>query len=181
MFKFTETKQNKERAKELREYQYGNPFLHPYCRTIIDAATGEAVGTFHGFLMYEEEIARAKATSPDTLFMCFDSIDQVTYEFFTNEIQKRKGARSVFVALDTLVYMKLEHLDRLEEIVVAFHEHIENETGRKIGAFYARNMYQSENADEDGFYGIDNDDYPSFELVEPCDDGDPGFFSRREF
>ena len=181
MFAFTETKQNKERAKELREYQYGNPFLHPYCRTIIDAATGEAVGTFHGFLMYEEEIARAKATSPDTLFMCFDNVDQTTYEFFHHEIEKRRATRSVFAVFGPLVRMKLEHLDRLEEIITAFHKHIENETHRKIGAFYAMNVYQSEKPTEDGYYGIDNDDYPRFKIVAPCADGDPGLFCRREF
>lgn len=181
MFVFQETKSDKERAKELREYQYGNPFLRPYCRTIIDSDTGESIGAFHGFLMYKEDITSALATSPDTLFMCFDSIDQVTYEFYHYEIEKRKTPRSVFVALDTLVLLKLERIGDLEEIIAAFRKHIESETSHNIEAMYALNMYQSETATKEGYFGIDNDDYPKFKPVAPRGGGDPGLFCRREF
>lgn len=181
MFVFKETKRDIENLKVLKEYQYGNPYLYPYSRTIINADTGENIGVFCGFLTRTGKIAKAKVTSPDTLFMIFDSVDQATFDFYCFEIQSRRVIRPAFLAYGPLVRMKLEYKNDLEEIIVAFHEHIKCESGCEVKAMYSLNMYQSESADRDGYYVIDNDDYPGFELIAPSEDGDPGLLCRREF
>lgn len=181
MFIFKETQADKEAAKNLREYQWGNPFLRPFCRTIINDENGESVGVFRGFVMAKEKVAKAKMVDPEALVIAFDSVDQSTYEFYFHEIESRVDTRAVFVAFNSLVYMKLEYEDSLDEIVVAFREHIKTETGQEIGAMYAFNVYQSEVPDSNGYYAIDNDNYPGFTLVEPGEDGDPGLFCRRVF